>query len=91
MRLIDGDALKNSFFGNADGHVFFVSEIFSKIDKAPTVDPVPKGHWVISKDGTYPICSVCSARGGTQYNGLEPIPLCTNFCPMCGARMEVAQ
>jgi len=46
----------------------------------------PKGKWI--DRGEYAECSICGAHSGTQFNGVEPIPLKTNFCPNCGADMR---
>lgn len=48
----------------------------------------PQGEWI--DKGDYAVCSNCGAHSGTQYDGVEPIPLKTNFCPNCGARMKGA-
>ena len=42
------------------------------------------GHWIIKGDCAD--CSVCGGHSGTQYNGLEPVPLMTSLCAHCGAR-----
>ena len=47
---------------------------------------VRHGHWI--NKGYYAICSECGANSGTQYDGLEPIPYYSNFCPNCGAKMN---
>ena len=49
-------------------------------------ETVRYGHWI--NKGDYAICSECGADSGTQYNGLEPIPKWSKFCPDCGARMD---
>ena len=36
--LISREALKNAFWGTDDGKAYFLSEIYSKIDNAPTVE-----------------------------------------------------
>ena len=83
MRLIDADALIK---------VIPSEEIVSRmaVANAPTVDVVErkKGEWI--HDGyDFPHgcdwihCSVCGKRGINV-----PADL-TNFCPMCGTRMEV--
>ena len=38
--------------------------------------------------GEYAVCTECDGRSGTQYDGVEPIPLMTQFCPNCGAKMD---
>ena len=50
------------------------------------VAPVRHGHWI--DKGEYGVCTECSGRSGTQYDGVEPIPLMTQFCPNCGAKMD---
>ena len=44
------------------------------------------GEWIDKCE--YAECSMCGAHSGTQFDGVEPIPLKTNFCPNCGARMK---
>ena len=45
-----------------------------------------QGEWI--DKGEYAKCSICGAHSGTQFDGVEPIPLKSNFCPNCGARMK---
>ena len=54
----------------------------------PTADvaPVVHGRWI--DKGEYAVCMECGGRSSTQYNGVEPIPLMTQFCPNCGAKMD---
>lgn len=44
------------------------------------------GEWI--DKGEYAECSMCGAHSGTQFDGVEPIPLKTDYCPNCGARMK---
>lgn len=55
---------------------------------APSADvaPVRHGRWI--DKGEYAVCMECGGRSGTQYDGVEPIPLMTQFCPNCGAKMD---
>ena len=55
---------------------------------APAADvaPVRHGRWI--DKGEYAACTDCGGRSGTQYDGVEPIPLMTQFCPNCGAKMD---
>lgn len=55
---------------------------------APAADvaPVRHGRWI--DKGGYAVCMECGGRSGTQYDGVEPIPLMTQFCPNCGAIMD---
>ena len=54
--------------------------------KAADVAPVVHGRWIYK--GEYAVCTECGGRSGTQYDGVEPIPLMTQFCPNCGAKMD---
>ena len=59
-----------------------------KIPKGIIVDVAPVRHgWWIDK-GEYAVCTECGGQSGTQYDGVEPIPLMTQFCPNCGCLME---
>ena len=53
---------------------------------AADVAPVVHGRWI--DKGEYAVCTECGGRSGTQYDGVEPIPLMTQFCPNCGAKMD---
>lgn len=62
-----------------DGGVLYMADL---IDEAPTIDPESlraRGEWVMI-DGM-PHCSKC---------GLLPEHI-TNYCPNCGAKMEVSR
>lgn len=62
--------------------------IVSFLEAQPTADvaPVVHGRWI--DKGEYAVCMECGGRSSTQYNGVEPIPLMTQFCPHCGAKMD---
>ena len=49
------------------------------------VAPVRHGRWI--DKGEYAVCTECGGRSGTQYDGVEPVPLRSQFCPNCGAKM----
>ena len=53
---------------------------------AADVAPVRHGRWI--DKGEYAVCTECGGQSGTQYDGVEPIPLMTQFCPNCGAKMD---
>lgn len=53
---------------------------------AADVATVRHGRWI--DKGEYAVCTECGGRSGTQYDGIEPIPLMTQFCPNCGAKMD---
>ena len=50
------------------------------------VAPVRHGRWI--DKGEYAVCTECGGRSGTQYDGVELIPLMTQYCPNCGAKMD---
>lgn len=87
MRLIDGDALKesfrrNSFKGNKFGEVFD-----AYIDNAPTIEERKKGKWMLDdKSGRYR-CSECLSVASRDDHGAEVL---SDYCGVCGARMEKA-
>ena len=62
--------------------------IASEIAEIPAADvaAVVHGRWIYK--GEYAVCTECGGRSGTQYDGVEPIPLMTQFCPNCGAKMD---
>lgn len=43
-------------------------------------------RWIVL--GDHAICSNCGGNSGTQYDGVEPIPRLTPYCPYCGKKME---
>jgi hypothetical protein len=47
------------------------------------------GKWI--NKGDYAECSNCGANSGVQYNGVEPVPFNTRYCPNCGTKMEVEE
>lgn len=71
-------------------HEFYPEDkvFVSAIINAPAADvaPVVHGRWI--DKGEYAVCTECGGRSGTQYDGVEPIPLMTQFCPNCGAKMD---
>ena len=68
-------------FKNYDGY----SMAFDMIDEMPRADvqKVKHGKWVICSDGYYPYCSNC--------NNEPPSKELTEFCPRCGAKMDLKE
>ena len=54
----------------------------------PAADVAIVRHGRRIDKGEYTVCTECGGRSGTQYDGVEPIPLMTQFCPNCGAKMD---
>ena len=63
-------------------------DVASAINSVPSADVVPVRHGRWIDKGEYAVCTECGGRSGTQYDGVEPIPLMTQFCPNCGAKMD---
>ena len=59
-----------------------------KMPKGIIADVVPMRHGRWVDKGEYAVCMECGGRSGTQYDGVEPTPLMTQFCPNCGAKMD---
>ena len=57
------------------------------IGQVPSADR-PQGEWI--DRGNYAVCLNCGASSGTQFDGVEPVPLKSNYCPNCGAKMKGA-
>ena len=63
-------------------------DVASAINSVSNADvaPVRHGRWI--DKGEYAVCTECGGRSGTQYDGVEPIPLMAQFCQNCGAKMD---
>ena len=71
----------------AGGHLRFVNGEWRDDDgNLIEIACVRHGRWI--DKGEYAICMECGVRSGTQYDGVEPTPLMTQFCPNCGAKMD---
>ena len=66
----------------------WVDDTLDYIDSEPAADvePVRHGRWI--DKGEYAVCTECGRRSGIQYDGVESIPLMTQFCPNCGCLMD---
>lgn len=88
MRLIDADLLKEQMESVCMGIMAGTDSYdvpLKTIDNAPTVDPVKHGHWIMKPNG-YGTCSNCKKCSLDIMGGVH-----SNFCPNCGAKMEVAE
>lgn len=73
---------------NAEAVKGYVRLVKDRLERLPSADR-PQGEWI--NKGDYAECSNCGADSGTQFDGVEPIPLTTKFCPNCGAKMKGAE
>ena len=84
-RLIDADALKEQFnFPDEAGRMGeLIGEVIKAvIDDAPTVEERKVGEW-ITKSTNGEVFNCCSKCGYVEFDTLR------NYCPNCGARMEL--
>ena len=81
---IERKALRDALY-DADAITMSGVKILNQFPVAD-VAPVRHGRWI--DKGEYAVCMECGGRSGTQYDGVEPIPLMTQFCPNCGAKMD---
>ena len=83
--------IRRDHYDRENGNEHFINGIETVLEYAenlPAADvaPVVHGRWIYK--GEYAVCTECGGRSGTQYDGVEPIPLMTQFCPNCGAKMD---
>lgn len=82
----DGDSISRQGVINLiRREVFWCDNLIDEIKLLPSTNR-PTGEWI--DKGEYAECSICGGHSGTQFDGVEPIPLKTNFCPNCGAIMK---
>lgn len=101
MRLINGDELKlklpntyhNGFENCRECRLLEREEVNAYIDRMPTVDaaPVVHGEWISA--GEFEACSVCGTTQlktiNTYYGKATKLWVKTNYCPNCGAKMDL--
>lgn len=83
--------IRRNHYDRKNGNKHFINGIETVLEYAenlPAADvaPVRHGRWI--DKGEYAVCTECGGRSGTQYDGVEPIPLMIQFCPNCGAKMD---
>ena len=82
MRLINADELKTAF---PCGEYIRTESVRATIDHMPTIEPEQKkGKWSI-KNGEIAFWDVCSECGRMVFHKTPFY----NYCPHCGAKMEV--
>ena len=90
MRLIDADRLSEAIYDNVPAPYEDASwakeNCLAEIEAAPTVDaaPVRHGRWIIDNVNGKIACSDCGCIY-LGYNGRLP----PNYCPNCGAKMDL--
>lgn len=83
--------IRRNHYDRKNGNKHFINGIETVLEYAenlPAADvaPVRHGRWI--DKGEYAVCTECGGRSGTQYDSVEPIPLMTQFCQNCGAKMD---
>ena len=93
MRLIDADSIQEELTvmilylgGTPKGEC--IEYAHDLIDAQPTIDATPMvhAHWVDQKHGVYK-CSNCG--NFLDFSGVNAGRGDANYCPNCGAKMEV--
>lgn len=86
-KYIDAEQLKQTVETSMDMQdLYLPSHFIDVINGIPAADvaPVRRGRWIENEFGAY-----CSGCGLYAYRS-NGIPWKSNYCPICGARMEVA-
>ena len=88
MHSKDGDTTEGKDHNGCWCRACWVDDMLDEVEcfQPSDVAPVAHGRWIYK--GEYAVCTECGGRSGTQYDGVEPIPLMTQFCPNCGAKMD---
>lgn len=104
MTLIDRDELikeireagETMIFSNASQHRHDDEKrefAIYKLLEAPVIDTIRHGHWIIKFDhGVYTVCSCCDCytqRGFDDEEENNRLYITSDYCPNCGAIMEV--
>lgn len=91
MRLIDADQLKKNINRN-----YIISDTINQaIDNAPTITPeslVRHGRWEEVEDpggDSHWMCSSCGIEWYFEADG--PVENGCNYCPNCGAKMDLKE
>ena len=90
-RLIDADALIAQMEADAEQMEEPIAKMFayaaiSDIKHAPTIEPQrKKGKWIPTKRGERGY-----SKPGFRCDQCKDVNLRTNYCPSCGAEMEVS-
>lgn len=95
VRLIDANALKEQisndiyrYWNCSDGGYYLAEDVLPVIDGQEAINPEslrPHGKWVKADDDDGIVCSCCGVDFCTLTNETEHF----DFCPGCGAKMEV--
>lgn len=85
MRIIDADELKALRELYIQGKLQFVENEYDLIDKCPTIDaePVRHGRWEEYEIPHIICCSECDWGTGVDER--------SNYCPNCGAKMDLKE
>ena len=89
MRLIDADALKQTFCAECNHSIKCDDcDIDYHFNHAPTVE-TEHGHWIhefpnVGHLTHFYLCSVCRAEWNAIDNDMERF----DYCPSCGAKMD---
>lgn len=99
MRIIDADALKAWFLRPYSNEETYSNlDICSRINSAPTVDPVKHGYWSLNPyNREWDVCSACRTGTKRREYGINPdgneymTEYSYRYCPNCGAKMDAIE
>ena len=88
-RLIDATRIEQYILNNCSYNEE-INAIYAEIINAPTVDPIRHGRWLKIESGDWANateyrCSEC----GKYRLAVNPVDYNWNYCPDCGARMDM--
>lgn len=63
--------------------VFVVDDIYEGLEQLPSAEPRKKGKWIDNRDVSW-MCSECGKWLDVLQGDVD-----MNYCPNCGAKMEV--
>lgn len=90
VRLIDANALESALEATPIAVAAIKGKMFRLIEDAPTIDPEslrPHGKWV--RDGDFLVCLNCESEINVKNSlGVENKK---NYCPNCGAKMDLEE
>lgn len=97
MRLIDADVMRTDWLENGQNeYVYDTNAVLNSIDEQPTIEaePVRHGKWATDKEDIEwgnslkrKHCTNCGKR--PHFDKEEREFILTNYCPHCGAKMDL--
>lgn len=87
----EGKEIDEQEIAYQEGYYYGLDHAHYIIDTAPTIDAIPvrHGRWVYKGvRGRFPVCE-CSVCGNTENADWAVLGDNVNYCPNCGAKMDL--